>query len=224
MCGDGCDDGVSRSCFVLRVAQLAVETVAEEFSNARIGTDHERALHAVRAQDPPESYVVVAPGCRLGGCGRTVALPGYGAITTQRSSSWLGGITGSLLLDDFEDDLAIRASGSGVQQGPERLCRSPLLADHTAEVFLVDPELEHRRVVGLALRHLDSVRFRHKALGYELEKSPELGRLGLQCFEIGGSALFRRLATVGVGFAPFFNHELTFSASSLTSAGSVDGL
>src|SRR5437016_4320758 len=64
------------------------------------------------------------------------------------------GVVGSLLFDDLEDDLAIRARRGGIQDGADRLRRATLLPDDAAEVLLRHLQLEDRRRVTLRFLHL----------------------------------------------------------------------
>src|SRR6185503_4617458 len=96
-----------------------------------------------------------------------------------RTSPEAGGGT-SPVFDDLEDDLAVRAGRDGIEDRSDRLCGTSLLADHPANVFLGDLELEHRGRVALGFFHLDGLGMIHQLLGQERHqvlhgKSPAVG-------------------------------------------------
>ena len=70
-------------------------------------------------------------------------------------------------LDDLENDLAVGAGGSGVDDRADRLRGAALLADDAPKVFTRDLELEHGCRVPLRLFHLNGIRVIHKSLCQE---------------------------------------------------------
>jgi hypothetical protein len=59
--------------------------------------------------------------------------------------------------DDFENDFAVVSRGRGIQDGPNRLCRSALFADDASEVFFGDFQLHYGRKVTFGLFNFDGV-------------------------------------------------------------------
>src|SRR5438876_6239078 len=124
---------------------------------------------------PPCSRRTARSGTRLGAGGwygrtrRTPPSPCAPTTSPTASQPTSGSVSEALsvLFEDLEDDLAVRAGRRGIQDGADRLGGSTLLADHPAEILLGDLQLEDRRSLALRLPHLDSVRLADELLRQE---------------------------------------------------------
>src|SRR5262249_42163753 len=103
----------------------------------------------------------------------------------------------------------------------DRLGGATLLADHPAEVFACDAELDDGSGVALGLLHLDGIRLRHEMLGQEQDQILHGTVLRLRPQALADAPARRRLwATVCVGRAPLASHAASLSFFSSTRAGS----
>ncbi len=76
----------------------------------------------------------------------------------------------SSIFHDLENDLPVGPRRGSVEDRPQRLSRTALLADYSPQVFFVDPQLEYRTFVVSILRDFYRIRTRYQVLSEEIEK------------------------------------------------------
>src|SRR5207253_885920 len=117
----------------------------------------DRIMRACRGPPAIRSTSRLRPGARLGAAGwqgRTRTSPRSACAATIWPTVTRSAGIASLLFDDLEDDLAIRARRGGIQDGANRFRRATLFPDDPAQVLLRHLQLEDRRGVTLGLFHL----------------------------------------------------------------------
>src|SRR5271170_7792143 len=73
-------------------------------------------------------------------------------------------------LYDFKSDLEVLPPCDRVHNRANRFCGTALLADHPSEIFLRNPQLEHRGSLALRLLDLHSIRIVYQLLCDELNE------------------------------------------------------
>jgi hypothetical protein len=87
----------------------------------------------------------------------------------------------SPLIGDLEARAATSFRGGGAERQAQRASGATLLADHVAEIVLMDAQFEHRVAARLEHLDLDSVRMVDEALGHLRDQVAqlEIGGLGI---------------------------------------------
>lgn len=75
-----------------------------------------------------------------------------------------------LIFHDLENDFPICTRRGSVEDSSQRLSGAALFTDDSAEVFFVDPQLEHRTFIVSVLRDFYRIRTRYQVLSEEIQK------------------------------------------------------